>query len=1239
MRIKLVALSASLVLAACSGGGSGGGNPLTPVVPDMPGPNAEVLPQQRSLIYAYPAPGQTEVIPATPIALRFSHPVGIEFNSSNLAAAFTLCEEAQVNAQGVCSATGRVALSARFVPNSGTTVDRRGVILTPAQQLKERTQYRLSSNNLMLDTGENGTAGTLRNVSVQAANLGEPLIFTTRAALEGPVNARSTNTARFDVEHLTPNPSSFFLGNEGVGLFDFSTIRLQFTQPINAKSLRYGSASTDTVRLLDASGGLVPATVLLNGNQLSIDPIADLDPSQQYSLRIGSELMSLKGQRFSAQSAFANFQFLPLPSAQASSAKSLIPTSGLSLLLGTPVNQVPVASPLLGQGDRAPKPQAQGQLIADLGLPANLQFNAALAPLRVRKNSQLTAASLVVKLDGVVPANLETDTLTIKMISDANGFLLPNRYSRSPVAPSLVTLEMDIALGAKNKTSNGAFTQNLMHVPVSGLATFDPENDLITIDAVGTIEMKILGTDNAIGVLALQLVVDLKPDPIVDAEFADDGVAPQVDSWVPGETVRLRDELSIPLVDANAANTGPNQILSAASGRVAGGQLLRPGDPVIVNFDRVMDINSFTSTGAMPSVRLTRNGAGVPFSWRLDGVSLIITPEVPFAHGESYQVQLGSAIKALNGQPLMAQNLSFTLPALAAGDALPNPDGGPDTRRPPVVLGVYPGYPCGVMAGTRNVSANIQGKCAGGKMSDEDIPLPFIDSRRAITVTLSQSVQRTGMNAVKTGTVCNDPNANFRVERIDVAGNCIAPVPGQLSGTVRELQFTPDDPWQTGEVYRYVLGSSGLSSATCSASSICGTNNLPLQTQLISQSFASVSNPQHGGPPMEIVFKVSPTPATGSVVALRLLPNADVDANFRYEPARGEVRPICFNESYDRDVVEQNENSGSCDTPNGALLLPDTTVGEGSPNNGSSFNGAATSFALGCPRGATGGVCEDRQFLRVSSALSATLSGFTKTDNTAITASDFATLCSATATTGGGIDVLIDPGLIVTNGPDIYAELGLSLQATPVTNVVNELINLIPVLGPILTGAISQGADVLNQIVPIVVEQPLFTGPLVFRMRHLAPLESNGQLSGTIRAERIPGKITGSCTNGVPNNPMLSTTISLYTDIPELDARADVGLLQTLTDLGIPVVSDITGLLGIPIEQDVRSNTDITNLAVSGTVEFLPDGRLTARLINVDRVRLSANLSALGGLVAGSLFVTVPEGRFVLNSALAPLKN
>ena len=1194
--MKLASLSAialSVLLAACSGGS---GTPQQPVIPDMPGPKADVLAQQRSLIYAYPGPGQTEVIPATPIALRFSHPIGSELSEAKLSSTvFVLCKESAVNNQGNCATSGRVPLTVAFTPGS---TDRKGVVLTPAFLLEEKTKYRLSSIGLLLDTGKdasgNVTAGdpSLRNVSVQAADFGQPLIFTTRAAFEGPTNLRSTDIVNFDVEHLTPNPEGFFLGSEGVGLLDFSTIRLQFTQPINRKTLSYGLGAADSISLVDEAGVLVPANVLVNDSQLSIDPDTDLDSTQTYALRISPRLKSEFGVAFKVASNFANYQFKPLKTAQSSSAKSFIPTEGISKLLGTPVNQVPVASPLLGQGANAPKPQAAGQLIADLGLPANLsQFSASLAPLRVRKDSQLTAESLVVFLDGKVPAGLATDTLTIKMISDANGFLLPNRYSLSPVAPSLVTLEMDVAVSAKNDTSNGAFTQNRLHVPVSGLATFDAEKNTISIDAVGALEIKILGVDNAVAVLALQLVVDLNKDPVV--EPCATGVTPagkkpcslinnenpDVQSWVPGATIN----------------------------GLPGGEFIRPGDPMILNFTKVMNPNSFKS-----GLILMKNGAIELFTSRLDGVSLVITPNSPWEHNASYRLIVLPSVRDLSGLPLAGgavKNFDFKIPALASTKI-----------RPPIVLSTYPGFPCPIASGTRDVAGNIQGRCAGGKASDDLLPLPKIEPKRAIKSVLSQSVSAA---SIKLASACNVAGS-YRVEKVDAQGICLSAVPGRVVVRSQEISFEPADAWVKDQLYRYVLGSNNSltsSVADCSGTqAICGSNGLPLQTQLIAQTLADAQNSQRGGPPMEIYFKGGDV-LSGSAIGLRVLPVLDVNANFRLDPSERRATKATLTNGFPQAIAGTTcdpgfSASGAASTPttgyclasNGALLQPDRQT------TGASFNGAATKFRLGCESGIgaedeggnNGQECQGNQFLLITSALSARLDS------------------AVTRNGRSEVQVFIDPGIVVTSGADIFADLGLTPDASPVSQALFSALGSIPILGPIINLAVDTGAGLVDGLLPIAVQDStntelpeghLYTGPLVFRMRYPA---DNGPIKGYIYSES--GKL------------FLESQLDLYTDIPEINATATV--------LTAPL---------IPIEHAVRSNDDLTSTAdptkgsgsvkVRGEVKFLPDGRLTIQLSNIEAVRLTAGLSGLGGLLGGELKVRVPANRFVIDASLAPLKN
>lgn len=1136
-----------LLLAACGGGGGSGGRNQRPVLPDFPDGSGEILPEQRSLVYAYPVPGQTEVIPAAPIVFRFSHPLA---NPTVPAASplFVL----------------RDVASGQSVPFSLKIVDAgKGVVLQPTEALKENTVYRVIAGNIPLTSG---------NISLQAVGK-PPVEFRTRAALAGAARAQVRSALNeFSVLTLLPSPDAFPLSelDGGFPLVDFSSLRLQFSQPLDARTAIYGTS----VRL-EQGTALVEARLLINGNRMTIDPVADLNPDLTYTLRLGTTLKSRFGQAL-APGDFAAYEITPRNSGsrsgQLSRLKINVPNGGLSLLAGTAINQVPVASPLLGQGDRAPKPQAGGSLFADLAYAPNFSdFKPAIVPLRVPRNNELSAASLVVLLDGQVPANLATGKLTIKLLSDANGLLLPNKYSNSPVAPSLVSLEMDIALSAEDSTSNGAFTQDILHVVVSGIATVDQASQKLTIEALGTIELKILGVDDAVGVLALKLESNLQGE---QGSLPADSTRPTVQSWVPGGVLN----------------------------GVPGGDLVRPGDPIIVNFDKLMDIDSFRTAGA---INLQKANVAEPFSWRLDGASLIITPTAPLAHGAVYSLSLSSALKDLSGNALTPPPpMTFTLPALAT-----------TAPRPPLALSVYPGYPCAIAAGSRNVAGNVQGRCAGGKSDDDLLPLPSIDPRRDIVVALSQALNPA---SVRLGTACNAA-ASFRVERVDAAGNCLGAVPGRLTVKPRELFFKPDETWTKDQLYRYVLGSNNSltsSAADCTGTqALCGSNGLPLQTQLIAQALADARNPQRGGPPMEIFFKGG-TPAVGTNIGLRVLPVLDVNANFRLDDS--EQRSVLI--SNPATVCKTGLGSdtpvttGRCVAPNGALLQPDRMA----LGTGKAYTGAATYFALGCGNGvgsedesaSVGRDCQGNQFLLITAALAARLGGSVDLDGKP------------------AIEVFIDPSVVVTSGAHIYADLGLTPDASPVSQTLFDALRAIPVLGPIIGDAVDTGAGLIDGLLPIgardatnteLEEGHIYTGPLVFRMRHPA---GNGPIRGYITSESMPD---GS------SKLVLEAGLDLYTDIPEINA-----------------VATILGQPAIPIEHAVRSSPDLTASAdpvkgsgtvrVRGEVKFLPDGRMTVRLSNIAPVRLTASLSALGGLLAGDLKVRVPASRFIIDASLAPIK-
>ncbi|MEK6788859.1 MAG: Ig-like domain-containing protein [Pseudomonadota bacterium] len=1152
-----------LTVAALVAGCSGGGSPQRPVLPDFPEPGAGVSDQQRSLVFAYPALGQTDVVPTAPIVLRFSHPVATLPAGTTLKSLFTVKAK---------TATTGVDFDIKLVDGG------KGVVIQPTLPLNDKTEYQIIAPQIPLALESPGAIG---NISLQPP--GSPVLsFTTRAAFEGP-NDLQALTPVFQVAQITPVPTGFLIGSQPFGLIDFSTIRLLMTQPIDSRTVRYGAAAGDTIRLMQGDT-LVPARIIAQGNHLSIDPEQDLDPTKSYTLALGTGLRSMLG-RALVPGAYGAFVFTPqdsgITTGKASRIAVEVPDAGTSSLLGSNVNQVPVASPLLGQGERAPKPQAKGSLFADLALPANFaQFNPAVTPLRVPRGNILKAGNLSVKLDGKVPAGLDTGDLTITLISDANGLLLPNRYSNSLVAPALVMLELDINVSAANGTSNGAFTQDITHVQVAGIATVDQANQILNIEAVGTIELKVLGVDNAVGVLALKMRTDLKQAP---GTAPVDTILPTVQSWVPGVMVN----------------------------GLAGGEFIRPGDPMIVNFAEAMDIKSF-QPGA---ITLLKGNTPEPFTSRLDGVSLIVSPVTPWQHGANYRLSLAPSLTDMAGNALgLLQNFDFTIPALA------------NTKtRPPVVLSNYPGYPCPIEAGTRNVANSIQGRCAGGQAGDDLLPLPLIEPNRAIEAAFSQSLNAA---SVRLATACNGVGS-MRVERIDASGNCLSVVPGQLQARPRDLRFVPDQPWVAGQLYRYVLHSNNSltsSSADCTGTqAICGINGLPLQTQLIARTLADATNPQRGGPAMEIFFRGG-ADLGGSNIGLRVLPVLDVNTNFRLDPterrasvadlvngmpvarlgATPATNPVCgagTNSSTDPESLGL-----TCLASNGALLQPDRI------SIGRSFTGAATSFNLGCrtgvgaedePGGAQGKECQGQQFLLISAALGARI---------------------GSSINEGGVDkvqVFINPAMVVTSGANIFATLGLTKDASPGSQALFAALGQIPVLGPLINTAVDTGAGFIGPLLPIAVrdstntelpENQIYSGPLVFRMRHPA---GNGPIKGFIF--RSGDKL------------VLETQLDLYTDIPEINATATV--------LGLPL---------IPIEHSVRSNDDLTATAnplngsgsvkVRGEVKFLDDGRLTVQLSNIETVRLTASLSGLGGLLAGDLKVRVPAGRFVIDASLAPLK-
>lgn len=817
-----------------------------------------------SLVYAYPYEGQTRIAPAAPVVLQFSTPV--QAASGTLADAFRIEDDAGLPVTFTASAT-----------NGG-----RGIyLLAAAPGLRENTRYHVSWSGL------NAADGAVQPV---------PLSFTTRPANQGPDSLTSSDST-FRVERALPVQTSF-------PFMDFSTVRLQFTQPVDTRSLVYGGS----VRLEDGSGALVPARVLANRQLLTIDPVNDLQPGQPYTLKLTPDLLSTQGQALMPGS-YASLALRPKNSAPRETIALEVPSTAVaSPLTGKIINNVPITSRLLGNDSAS---QQGGNLYAELAFVPNYPE---ATPLRVPRGNLLNGSSVDVQIVGRVPAGLNTGAISVSIVSDATGYMTANPYSTAVDAPRLVYLTMDAAMSSSTSSANGAFNQNLLHIDLVGTAIV--KNGRLVMDAVGVAELEVLGLDQAAGVLSFHLegYADQTLAPAKPADLT----PPALQSWLPGnESLRTR-----------------------------------PGDPVILTFTEPLDPQSVTSN----SVLLSKDGVSAAVDLRTDGSSVVIRPQQPLAHNADYRVQLSADVTDLAGNPVTPLSLDFRLPDLASPGS-----------RSPVVLASYPGYPC-VTSG-RNVAANQQGRCVGGKAGDDILPLPTLPTERLIQVQFTQSLNPA---SVQLGTAC--ASGSFRVERMSAGGSCLGAVPGRLEVSSQSLRFVPNQPWTAGELYRYMLVSNGNSQssvATCDGSqAICGSNGLPLQTQALSQTPASAPTATGGGTPMEIWFRGG-NAADTVLQRLRGLPATDVNANFEHDT--GEAGAV-------------DTGGGVFAARNGGRII---TTGQ---------SGLVTDSNIGCPVGST---CPGQQFLYLSSTLDAEVAGYDET--------------------AGGVRVLIQPTQLIASSVTVYA--------------------------------------------------------------------------------------------------------------------------------------------------------------------------------------------------------------------------
>ncbi|MGB1220379.1 MAG: Ig-like domain-containing protein [Alcanivoracaceae bacterium] len=891
----------------------------------------------NDVVYTYPYDGQRQVSPYAPVVVQLSDPLAVydvagadEVSRQALLDALVADLESQVVFRRDDDVDVTFSAQALVADRNSDTWVINTFVLTPQAPLDPAAAYYLELDGVQTPKG---------GVSLVTA----PLEFSTRGDLDGP-RALTDSSDVFDIQRMIPD-------GDTQPFMDFSTLRLQFTQPLDRDSVSYGAG----IGLYDEADVLVPATVMVKANRLSIDPVDDLQAGTDYELRIDADsVYNRNGEALAAVSETwtagnSRPREILVQEGAASAADPLdqcdadAPGVILSPLTGSPINCVPVNALLLGDDSVS---QTSGDVHAELAFVPNYPE---VSPLRVDRGSLLSGSSVSVRVAGNVPilvdtdddgtpdTPLETGDISVRFISDANGFLLPNAYSQKEDAPRHVLLYLDVAMNADTAEANGALSQDILHVEVVGTAIV--QNGRLVIEAIGVVEPEVLGLEQAWGVLSFHLESykdqPNAPAPVVDATL------PSVQSWMP---------------DTEADR-------------------LRPGQPIIVNFNEPVARESLAQPGA---VTLEKDGAAEPFSWRLDGSSLVITPDAGLQFSSegsttSYTVSLTSAVTDLAGNMLdQDYDLSFDMPVyVGSGD------------RAPIAMVTYPGYPCAFDAGTWDLANDDHGRCRYGESGDDNLPVMPMPADRSIRMQFSQSMRA---DSFVLGQNCGE--GTFRVEQVNDSGGCIAPVPGRLDVADRSIVFTPDEPWQDGVLYGYrVMSKTDITPADCGVTSVCSSFDYPLQTAVLDGRDAD-----RGGPDMRLFFRGA-APVEHVFQTLDNLPTLDTNSNYLHEDAEPDAQPDPDNAG--DYLTPPNGTRLAFEAPGGLLLDANLGCGFVGRDPGDVFLGANPDKQ----------VCNDKKFIHLTGALNADVVGWNESE--------------------GAVEVKVYPTVLMTTSLDTYAVLFL----------------------------------------------------------------------------------------------------------------------------------------------------------------------------------------------------------------------
>ena len=914
---KTLALIPALLLAACGGDEQS-------VTKTTPG----------SVVYSYPADGQTGISPAADIVVRFSHAI--------------------TDTDADLKDKIRVTDGSTPVDFTVTKVDGgHSLKLTPATALSTGTDYSVIFQDPLL-------AEEARTITTPNAHGAEGIQFSTRSGFTG-IASLDNSASDFAVAEMVPAPDSQFQP------MNFSTFRLTLTHPVHPNWQAMGGQ----IRLEDSAGEPVPATVLVDGRRITVDPCTveaqelcgtkddALTAGQSYTLRIQNLPSHTTGgtldfsKQFTARETGPTvvlFQEVIDSGMLAGTGESGARKSRLN---GQIINGVTLNSVL--QGVAGPSQQTGG-LFAELAYAPSFDADEPL-PLRVPKGSVLTSSSLDVKINGSVPVinprtgqMQTTGNIKVTMLSDATGYLSPNPYTDDLNAPRHVKLFMDVSMNTEEAQPNASLSQDLLGVELSGIAIV--QDGVLTIDAIGVVEPELLGQEYTDSTIAFRIEAATDADSALDAEdlYEPDSTSPQLVSWMPGPT------------DAIPATRQSMQ---------------RPGDPVILNFDEPLDASTIPA-----GITLIEGGTPLPtdqLETKLDGTAVVINPKGGLKHGLDYSVQIGSGLTDLAGNSATSQTLAFRLPDLGDSSVF---------TVSPIALTTYPGYPCATTG--VDLSAGNHGQCvddAPNGPRGDTLPVTSLPADRPIVVVFSQSMD---LGSIRSG-------ETFQVEQVAADGSSLGAVSGRLEKNNQRIRFYPDQPWEAGAFYRYTLASS--TARNDCANAICSESGYPLQTDLLvdpGDERDEPSNVDIGGPDLAIYFEGA-DPVQTVFTPLRNLPIRDVNSNYVVDcPTPGDT--ACL----EPFAHESNGNGGYKPSANAAALAVH--------NKTATVLGANAGASVGCNDDE---VCPEAKFIYQTYGLNTEVTGPAVDEETG----------------KQGVGVLLYPTMLATTSATVVLD-GLGDQVT-----------------------------------------------------------------------------------------------------------------------------------------------------------------------------------------------------------------